>query len=119
IQCNSGWAPDSLKPLGGRPSVGAVVSRLQGTVDPSVPPFVGLAATTTHRPWSDPGTTGFLGPSYGPFKPDGEGLANMKLNGVNREQMANRKELRSSFDRPRREVDAAGAIQGFDAATER
>ena len=40
IQCNSGWAPDSLRAMGGRPSVGAVVSRLQGPVDPSVPPFV-------------------------------------------------------------------------------
>src|SRR5436190_22083192 len=48
IQCNSGWAPDSLRAMGGRPSVGAVVSRLQGPVDPSVPPFVGLAATTKH-----------------------------------------------------------------------
>jgi hypothetical protein len=119
IQCNSGWAPDSLRAMGGRPSVGAVASRLQGPVDPSVPPFVGLAAPTQHRPWSDPGTVGFLGPSYGPFKPDGEGLANMKLNGINREQMGDRKNLRTSFDRMRRDIDAAGALQGFDAATER
>jgi hypothetical protein len=119
IQCNSGWAPDSLKAMGGRPSVGAVASRLQGAVDPSVPPFVGLAATTKHVPWSDPGTVGFLGPSYGPFKPDGEGLANMRLNGINREQMGDRKKLRASFDHLRRDIDAAGALQGFDAATER
>ena len=38
--------------------------RLQGPVDPSVPPFVGLAAPTQHMPWSDPGATGFLGPAY-------------------------------------------------------
>src|SRR6266568_2714766 len=105
--------------MGGHPSVGAVVSRLQGPVEPSVPPFVGLAATTKHVPWSDPGTVGFLGLSYGPFKPDGEGIANMKLNGINREQIGDRKTLRASFDRLRREIDAAGAMQGFDAATER
>ena len=39
--------------LGGRPSLGAVAARVQGPVDPSVPPFVGLAARTQHMPWSD------------------------------------------------------------------
>jgi hypothetical protein len=119
IQCMSGWPQDSLKPMGGRPSIGAVVSKLQGPTDPSVPPFVGLAAKTGHMPWSDPGTTGFLGAAYSPFKPDGEGLANMRLNGVNRDQMGDRKRLLTSFDNLRREIDAGGAIQGGDAATER
>jgi Protein of unknown function (DUF1501) len=119
IQCNSGWPQDSLRAMGGRPSVGAVVSRLQGPVDPSVPPFVGLAAPTQHRPWGDPGTVGFLGPSYGPFKPDGDGIADMKINGLNRDQLGNRKRLLTSFDNLRREIDSSGNIKGMDAATER
>lgn len=119
IQCMSGWPQESLKPMGGRPSIGAIVSRLQGPVDPAVPPFVGLAAPTQHRPWSDPGTTGFLGPVHSPFKPDGEGLANMKLQGVNRDQMGDRKKLLTSFDNLRRDVDASGNVRGMDAATER
>src|SRR5947208_9969332 len=81
-QCMTGWDEKSLKPMGGRPSLGSVLAKLQGSVDPSVPAFVGLAQPTKHVPWSDAGTVGFLGPSYGPFKPDGPGLQNLTLNGV-------------------------------------
>ncbi|MFL5342182.1 MAG: DUF1501 domain-containing protein [Gemmataceae bacterium] len=119
VQCMSGWPQDSLKPLGGRPSMGAVMSRLQGPTDPSVPPFVGLAQPTQHGPWGDPGTVGFLGSAYGPFKPEGEGLADMRLNGVNREQMGDRTRLLAGFDKLRRDLDTAGNIRGMDAATER
>ena len=42
--------------------------KLQGPVDPSVPPFVGLAAPTQHVPWSDPGQPGFLGTAYAPVQ---------------------------------------------------
>jgi hypothetical protein len=119
VQCMTGWEPGNLSVLGGRPSMGAVVSKLQGPVDPSVPPFVGLAARTQHVPWSDPGQVGFLGPSFTPFKPDGEGLANMKLNGISLEQMADRRRLLTSFDTIRRDIDAAGQLQGMDTFTER
>jgi hypothetical protein len=118
-QCMTGWDMASLKQMGGRPSIGAVVSRLQGPANPAVPPFVGLAAPTKHRPWSDPGATGFLGPTYSPFKPDGEGLADMKLNGLNRDQLGARKRLLTSFDSLRREIDASGNMRGIDAAAER
>jgi hypothetical protein len=119
VQCMSGWEPGNLSVLGGRPSMGAVVSKLQGPVDASVPPFVGLAARTQHVPWSDPGQVGFLGPSFSPFKPDGEGLANMKLNGISLEQMADRRRLLTSFDTIRRDIDAGGQLQGMDTFTER
>src|SRR5262249_55047373 len=71
IICMSGWPHASLASMGGRPSIGAVLSKVQGPVDPSVPPFVGLAQRTQHMPWSDAGTAGFLGIAYAPFKPDG------------------------------------------------
>jgi hypothetical protein len=119
IQCMSGWPKSSLANLGGRPSIGAVAARVQGAVDPSVPPFVGLAAPTQHRPWSDSGTPGFLGPTYAPFKPDGEGLANLRLNGITAERLADRRRLRASFDSLRRELDASGVLSAVDAATER
>jgi hypothetical protein len=118
-QCMTGWPHASLASLGGRPSLGAAVAKLQGPVDPAVPPFVGLAARTQHVPWSDPGHPGFLGPSYVPFKPDGPGMQNLKLNGVTREQLQDRKRLFASFDDLRRDVDVAGMIRGLDAATER
>src|SRR5204863_9091680 len=41
FQCNTGWTQESMQNLGGRPSLGAVISKLQGAIDPAVPPFVG------------------------------------------------------------------------------
>lgn len=119
IQCMTGWPHDSLRPLGGRPSLGAVLARVQGPAHPSVPPFVGLAAPTQHRPWSDAGQTGFLGPAYAPFKPDGPGMDNMRLNGITVDQLADRRRLLESFDGLRRDIDMNGAIQGLDAAQQR
>jgi hypothetical protein len=117
FQCHTGWLPDSLQSVGGRPSLGAVVAKLQGSVDPAVPPFVGLAARTQHEPWSDPGATGFLGPACAPFKPDGPAIANMKLR-IGTKQLANRRHLLMSFDQLKRDRDALGGITGADAATE-
>jgi hypothetical protein len=118
-QCMTGWAERDLSALGGRPSLGSAVAKLKGPVDPSVPPFVGLAAPTKHKPWSDPGKPGFLGPAYGAFKPDGPGLANMKLQGIALEQLGNRKRLLASFDKLRREIDETGAFEGVEASRER
>jgi hypothetical protein len=118
-QCTTGWTERDLRPLGGRPSLGAATSRLLGPVDPSIPAFVGLAARTSHVPWSDPGIPGFLGTSYAAFKPDGPGLKNLKLNGITLERLGDRKRLLSSFDNLRRELDSNGAMAGMDASTQR
>jgi hypothetical protein len=119
VQCMTGWSPRDLAAMGGRPSLGSVVAKLQGPVDPSVPPFVGLAEITKHVPWSDPGQPGFLGTAYAPFKPDGTGLANLTLRGMTLDQLQNRRRLLSSFDAMRRDIDATGQAQGMDALTER
>jgi hypothetical protein len=118
-QCLTGWSPRELRNMGGHPSVGAVLAKLKGPVDPSVPPFVGLAARTQHTPWSDPGRPGFLGLPYAAFKPDGPGMSNLKLNGINLQQMRDRRRLLTSFDGLRRELDTGGVLQGMDALTQR
>src|SRR5262249_46515576 len=82
ILCQSGWPHNSMAALGGRPSLGAVLAKVLGPVEPSVPPFVGLAERTKHVPWSDPGRPGFLGPSYAAFKPDGPGMDNLRPRGL-------------------------------------
>jgi hypothetical protein len=115
-QCHTGWPVDSLQSIGGRPSVGAVVSRLRGRVDPAIPPFVGLSAATEHPPWSDPGSAGFLGPAHAAFKPDGPALANMRLR-IDADRLADRRRLLAGFDQLRRDLDASGAIESVDAAT--
>jgi hypothetical protein len=119
FQCTTGWKHSDLAAMGGRPCLGSVVSRVQGPVDPSVPPFVGLAERTKHVPWSEPGRPGFLGPSHNPFRPDGPGMANLKLNNMTVDQLGDRKKLRDSFDGLRRELDASGSLEGVDSATER
>jgi hypothetical protein len=119
LQCTTGYGQESLSPLGGRPSMGSVVTKVQGPVDPSVPAFVGMAEPTKHAPWADSGRPGFLGSSYAAFKPDGVGLANLKLNGITTEHLGDRRRLLSSFDALRREVDASDAMRSMDSATER
>src|SRR5579885_1601425 len=119
VQCMSGWTMRDLQALGGRPSLGAVAARVLGPVDPSVPPFVGLAARTQHMPWSDPGTPGFLGTAYAPFKPDGPGMDNMTLRGTTLDQLGDRRRLLASFDDLRRDLDSSGQMKGMDALTER
>lgn len=119
VQCMTGWDSNSLQSMGGRPCLGSATARIQGPVDPSVPPFVGLAAPTRHMPWSDPGEPGFLGPAYKPFKPDGPGMANLTLNGISNDRFDDRRQLLSSFDSMRRELDATGAMEGVDASTRR
>lgn len=119
IMCMSGWPHTSLSNMGGRPSIGSVISKLQGPVDPSVPPFIGLAQRTQHVPWSDPGTPGFLGIGHTPFKPDGQGMSNLKLKGASVEHLGDRTKMLSSFDGLRKEMDASGTLRAIDQMTEK
>jgi hypothetical protein len=119
IMCLSGWPHTSLISMGGRPSIGAVLSRVQGPVDPSVPPFVGLASRTQHVPWSDPGTPGFLGIAHAAFKPDGEGMSNLRLKGASIESLGDRRRLLASFDGMRRELDTNGTLKALDTMTDK
>lgn len=119
FQCFTGWRRNDLATLGGRPSIGSVLSKLEGPVDRGVPPFVALAKPTAHRPWSEPGGPGFLGTSHAPFRPDGPGMANLTLSGITTDQLSDRRTLLGSLDNLRRELDASGTMRGMDAFTER
>ncbi len=103
---------------GGWPSMGSFVSKLQGAVDPAVPPFVGLAPKMITSTWADPGQPGFLGPSHAPFLPNAEGKKDMVLNGVDTDRFGTRKSLLKNFDTLRRDVDASGMLKGMDKFTE-
>jgi Protein of unknown function (DUF1501) len=114
FQCMSGWQPEDLRSIGGRPSIGAAMTKLRGPVDPSVPAFVGLAEKSKHVEWSDCGGPGFLGASYSAFRPDGPGMDNMKLNGLSLERLQNRKQLLASLDKLRSDIDTSGVMAGMD-----
>lgn len=118
-QCNSGWAPNQPAPPGGHACLGSVLSKLAGPVDKAMPPFVGLAPRMGHMPWANPGEPGFLGKAHAPFKPDGEGMSNMTLNGISLDRLADRKAVLGSLDRFRRQADATGAMEGMDAFNQR
>ena len=102
------------QPPGGWPSLGAVVSKLQGSVNKFIPPFVGLSPKMGEMRWARAGEPGFLGPAYGPFKPEGAGKTDMVLNGVTLDRLADRKALLASFDKFRRDVDSSGMMEGMD-----
>jgi hypothetical protein len=115
FQCLSGWERNSISSVGGRPSIGSAMAKLFGPVHPSIPPHVALADRTQHVPWSEPGSPGFLGAAFAPFKPSGDGMANLRLNDITFDRLQDRKALLQGLDGLKREADANGSIHGMDA----
>jgi hypothetical protein len=117
IQVFNGHHPRKQTPSGGWPQLGSTVARVQGAVDPATPPFISLCYTCTHGPYNEPGP-GFLGTSYAPFRPMGPSRADMVLQGINVQRLADRRSLLRGFDTMRREIDTNGMLQGMDTYTE-
>ena len=117
--CLSGYPIGPQGRQNNHPSLGSVVAKLQGPVDKAVPPFVGLTTTTRHAPYSNPGLPGFLGLAHAPIQPDGEGMADMRLNGVTLDQLRNRQALLAGFDRFRRQAEVSSSMQGVDVFTQK
>lgn len=103
------------QPAGGWPSLGAVVSRLQGPVNASVPPFFGLAPNAGHPPYGSPGHPGFLGVSHAAFRPSGPARDDMVLQGLTLDRLGDRRSLLAGLDRFRRETDSTGMMEGLDS----
>src|SRR5439155_8189359 len=81
------------------PSLGSVVSKLRGSENSDIPPFVSLRGM---RAGTEPG---FLGVGHRPFAPDGPGLQNLRLpGGIDASRAEDRKALLASFDKTRREL---------------
>lgn len=97
------------------PSVGSVASKLRGPNAPGLPAYVNL-------PYKhNLGKAAYLGASYNPFAPesdpnnDGFNVRNLKLPGrVSVDRLGRRRELLSSVDTIRRDIDARGDIAGID-----
>ena len=54
-----------------------MIAKVQGPVDPVVPPFVDLSPTMQHKPYNTPGP-GILGQAYRAARMDGDDLALLK-----------------------------------------
>jgi len=104
-------------PPGDWPTLGATVSRLQGPLHRSVPPYVSLCYTCTHGPYNEPGP-GFLGVPHSPFRPLGPGRKDLVLNGVTHDRLDDRAALRRSLDRFRSAADSSGMMAGLDTFTQ-
>ena len=98
------------------PSLGAVVSKLQGPVDRTVPPFIGLAPKMGHMEWADPGDPGFLGLEHKSLQPDGQLMNDMVLSGVSLDRLNDRRALLAGMDRFR---SGADSLQGMSALNRR
>ena len=117
FQCQTGHLARN-QPPGGWPSLGSVLSKLQGPVDKSVPAFFGLAPKMGEMRWADAGKPGFLGIGHAPFKPSGAGKEDMVLDGLTLDRLDDRKRLLTSFDNFRRDVDSSGLMDGLDSFTQ-
>jgi hypothetical protein len=99
---------------GGWPSMGSVLTKLAGQTEPSIPAFVGLAPKAGHPPYGSPGHPGFLGPACAAFRPNGDGMQDLRLNGISLDRLDDRKALLAGFDKFRRDVDKSGVVEGLD-----
>jgi hypothetical protein len=138
FQCQSGFPAVDLKSLGGRPAMGSVIAKLQGSTDDPAPPFVDLMqgrplVRNSARP-------GFLGPTYNPFRPDISKLFARELepgmkkelaakgenhtiqltlvDGLTAERIADRAKLLAGFDTARRDLDGSGTMEAMDRFTQ-
>jgi hypothetical protein len=116
FQCLTGRT-HRRQPAGGWPSLGSVVSKIQGPTNKSVPPFVSLTPPMKTATWADPGRPGFLGLAHAPFKPNAEGMSDMVLKGISLDRLGDRKALLKSFDGMRRDLDSSGVMDGLDRFT--
>ena len=114
-QSDTGWPENTLRSIGGHPSIGSVMSKMWGpaqfTAQGSAPTFVDL--THTSKP-------GFLGQVHGPFVPDGIGRQNLSLNQqVTLQRLDDRKALLAGLTSVRQGTDSRGMMTALDSFTER
>ena len=113
-QSDSGWSMNELKNQGGRPGLGAVMSKVLG---PASETAAGTAPTAVDLTgWTKPG---FLGQVHGAYRPDGA-MRNLKLSGqMSEARFTDRQQLLGSLDTLRRDVDRTGAIEAMDSFSQR
>ncbi len=96
-----------------RPAFGSVVSRLQPSEGPGLPPYVSLVQETNLPFGQEPA---YLGPAHGPFSVRGPGMANLTLaRGLTLDCLSDRTDLLRRFDALRRDLDVRRDLDPFTA----
>ena len=138
FQCQSGFHTKDLESLGGRPALGSVIARLEGSPEDIAPPFVDLMqgrplVRNSARP-------GFLGPAFQPFRPDLSQMFARELEAGMKNELARlgenhstpltlnadlpldrlhgRTALLDGLDRFGREADSTGMMEAMDEFTQ-
>lgn len=106
-QADSGWPERSLRNLGGRPGIGAIVSKVHGPREDCPLASVTMGGHTS---------PGYLGPVYKDYQPDGTGRENLQMR-MPEERLYNRMELLSSLDQFGRQADSSGSMKALDSFT--
>ncbi|MCA9081880.1 MAG: DUF1501 domain-containing protein, partial [Planctomycetaceae bacterium] len=114
-QSDSGWRQRDMQAQGGRPGLGAVMSKVlgpaQSTPEGTAPTAMDLTG------WTKPG---FLGQVHSAYRPDGTGRANLELaRGMDETRFSSRQELLGGLDKLRRQVDATGMMDAMDSFASR
>jgi len=114
-QSDTGWSENNLRSIGGRPSVGSVMSKLWGPAQVmphgSAPTCVDLTSSTK---------AGFVGQIHRAFVPDGVGRQNLALNQqVTMQRLDDRRALLSGLNNARQGNDARGMMTALDSFNER
>ena len=122
VQSDTGWPAASLRAIGGRPSVGAVMSKLSGpsqtTARGTAPTFVDFAYGLGE--FAGQANPGFLGPSHGAYRADEIGRSNLTLNqNVSEHRLDDRTALLRGLDHFRRESDHSGRMAAMDSFSQR
>jgi hypothetical protein len=104
--CMTGRPQRGPQPVGGWPSIGSVVSKLQGS-NLGTPAYVDLGGGISGG--------GFLGTAHSGFKTNGKGRYDMTKQSRFEKRYASREGLLKSFDSLRRDCDQSGSMEGLDA----
>ncbi|MCI0360451.1 MAG: DUF1501 domain-containing protein [Planctomycetaceae bacterium] len=103
----TGFGRDSLRNIGGRPSIGSVVSKVLGPTGSGAPCYIAY----------NDGPEGYLGPVHKPYRPQGGDLR--LVGGMDESRLSSRTNLLSSLDKIRRASDATGKMTALDSFTQR
>jgi hypothetical protein len=104
---HTGYSRRDLANAGGRPSLGSVVSRLQGPGPGGAPAFVSYNGSYT----------GYLGPVHKPYRAEGGDLK--LVGGMTEDRLSNRTNLLASLDSIRRDLDSSHQMEALDSYTQR
>lgn len=122
LQCMTGRTHRDPPPAGGWPMFGSWISKSLGPRDPSVPANVSLMYPCGHREWGDPYRAGFIGPAHDPMNLVGKDplakASGMTLQGISLEQLADRRQLLTSVDQFRKDLDDYASMVSVDSFTQ-